>query len=108
MLTSPHAVQVLHEASTEHVVSLLSAFAQLSGRAGSVSSVVDDFLARLTAELHMRVFDGPVCAAEVGTCMPECAASLVNAAWRSCMNHCPHAEVSVSCVCPVLCSRCCT
>ena len=53
-------LQELHEASTEHMVLLLSAFAQLGGHAGSVSPAVDDFLGRLTVELQMRIFDGPV------------------------------------------------
>lgn len=44
------------------MVLLLSAFAQLGGRAGSVSPAVDDFLERLTDELQMRMFDGPVSA----------------------------------------------
>lgn len=57
-------VQVLHEATTEHTVSLLSAFAQLGGRAGNVSPDVDECLGRLTAELHTRIFDGPVSASK--------------------------------------------
>lgn len=64
---------MLHEASTEHIVSLLSAFAQLGGRAGSVFPDVDEFLMRLTAELRTRMFDGPVGASRECCCISAAA-----------------------------------
>jgi hypothetical protein len=51
------------------MVLLLSAFAQLGGRIGSVSPAVDDFLGQVTAELQMRILDGPVNIFSMCCCM---------------------------------------
>jgi hypothetical protein len=50
------------------MVLLFSAFTQLGGRAGSVSPAVDAFLKRLMAELHSRMFDGPVSMSSIYGC----------------------------------------